>query len=166
MIIILLGLTAVFPQWLDLKDMILAGYKMRMILDEQEGIMQKARSNSDLFGSVLSYIHQTILGEMPDKPTRGAMFSGIFQLIWLIATFVLYVIFLVYFVLVISLNYTMVERVINIATLPVTGKIGVGVGLFICSLALSLFIWPYLTAIAVAMFLYSFYALEWLFSLG
>lgn len=166
LIIILLGLTAVFPEWLELKDMILAGYKMRMILDEQDGIMQKARGDSDFFGSILSYIHQTILSEMPDKPTRGAMFSGIFQLIWLFVAFVLYVIFLVFFGLVISLNYTMIEKKINIAALPIAGKTGLGVGLFVWSLALSLFIWPYFTAIAVAMFLYSFYALEWLFSLG
>jgi hypothetical protein len=139
---------------------------MRMILDEQDGIMQQARNDSDFFGSILSNIHQTIFSEMPDKPVRGAMLSEIFQLIWLIATFVLYVIFLVFFVLVFSLNYTMIERKINIVALPLASKIGLGMGLFVWSLTLSLFIWPYFTAITVAMFLYSFYALEWLFSLG
>ncbi len=166
LVIILLGLTAVFPEWLDLKDMIFADYELRFKEAKMIGSEQKTEDIFDFLETIMPDIHQIILSEMPDRPTAWHALLGVFQLIWQIASFILHVFFLVFFILVFSLSYTVLEKKINISVLSFTSKLGLGGGILVLSLALSLLVWPYITAIAVFMFKYLFLALEWLFSLG
>ena len=141
-IIILLGLTAIAPEWLDLKDMIIAEHrpdKLDYPLKAPTHIVDQTR---DYLINIATLIHQQIVGKNPEF---NGWFSNLANGLWSIYATVLYVIFIVFsFLLFLAMNNGF-KKIYK----PIT-KLSKGLLYFITliiSFGSALFIWPFMGAI-------------------
>ena len=147
-IIILLGLTAVAPEWLELKDMILSDFQTKdnyqdqaptHITDQTKDFLAHKTNNAGAF------LQQRIIGQAPNYT---GWFSNISNGIWGIFAIFKLIIFAIFtFLLFLAMNDGL-KRIYKPAT--ILSKRIFYLTSLITSFGLTLFIWPYLGEIILS----------------
>lgn len=153
-IIVLLGLTAFFPEWLDVVNMMIGEHKVRA-LEEQLSTGSSSSAWGELNARtwesmrsaperITSSIHHIIIGPLFDKPKPGFLMIFVI-LVWYVLAFILYSLFIMFVVL--AHGFIYIQSAPHIKTFLLSPQPPVVVHIFIAGLAfiITLFLWPYIT---------------------
>lgn len=151
-IMVLLGLTIVFPQWLDLKDMIIAEYEPSLQQSRINVLNTFSLNITSLYEfpqAILSSIHQTIISGIFSKPETGSYFIFTLPviLLWYILVIILYVIFIALTTITHILLWITIEQHTDRLKLFKKSKkttFALHLLIFVVSLSLLNFTWPFL----------------------
>ncbi|MCF6189658.1 MAG: hypothetical protein L3J51_04195 [Cocleimonas sp.] len=146
-IIILLGLTVIAPEWLELKDMMLSDHRVQNPSNEELGIAPShiVDETKDYLANVGASLYQRVIGQ---EPNLNGWWSNLFNGIWHVYNVIKTLIFIIFtFLLFLAINDAL-KRIYK----PVTKATK---GIFylitlIISFSSSLFVWPYLGAIIMS----------------
>ncbi len=149
-LIILLGLTAITPEWLDLKDMMIIDYRMRIthslnqIQHSISSTLHIPESTLSIPENLFSSIHKTILEPIHPKPSFNGLLGNLGELIWRIMAFGIYVVFILGFLVVYWSSNKLFRMSIGSIKLAKKYIIPLHLVIFVSSLSLSLVIWSYI----------------------
>jgi len=156
LLIILLGLTAVFPEWLELKDIIISQHRNEKISEPNTALVSTETINNvrSIPRRILSSINNRIIGTISPVDFAGAGPAAIiFYALWLLLALVMYVSFFTLCLLIFLFTGDFVRKKFNtsIIFLKKHPKIIpiIRLGLSICLAAI---IWPALIDIIIMIF--------------
>jgi len=152
LLIIFLGLTAVFPEWLELKDMIVSQHRNEKIPEPDTALISIETINNvrSIPEKILSAINNRVIGTiLPVDLTGAGPAAIIFYALWLLLALVMYGLFFTLCLLIFLFIGDFVKKIFNTSIIFLEHHKIIRLGLSTCLAAI---IWPVLIDIIIMIF--------------
>lgn len=159
LLMVLFGLTAVFPEWLDFKDMILANHQLAENDSSNDSTLisiETINSIRNIPSSTLSFINHGIIGVIlpVDFPSYG-IFAIIDYALWLLLALVMYALFFTLCLLIFLFTGYVIRKRFNVPIITlIYPKIILVIRLSL-SVGFAFIVWPVLVNAVVMVFRYT-----------